>query len=48
MSSGSENNVVYWPRVKEILDTIMHQWEEKWAGKDSRGSTNTTGKLPRT
>ncbi len=30
MSSGSEDNAVYWPRVKEILDGIMHRWEEKW------------------
>ena len=30
MSSGSEDNDVYWPRVKEILDGIMHRWEEKW------------------
>ena len=30
MSSGSEQTPVYWPRVKEILDGIMHKWEEKW------------------
>ena len=27
MSTGPSNNmVVYWPRVKEILDDIMHRW----------------------
>lgn len=28
-----EGNVVYWPRVKEILDGIMRRWEERW-GRD--------------
>ena len=31
MKEGSpEDNVVYWPRVKEILDRIMKRWEERW------------------
>ena len=25
-----ENDVVYWPRVKEILDGIMARWVERW------------------
>ena len=34
MSEGSSNEkVVYWPRVKELLDGIMHKWEERW-GRD--------------
>ena len=23
-------SVVYWPRVKEILDNIMERWKERW------------------
>ena len=26
-------NVVYWPRVKEILDGIMERWKTRW-GRD--------------
>ena len=24
------DNVVYWPRVKEILDGLMERWKERW------------------
>ena len=31
MSENSTNDsVVYWPRVKEILDRIMERWIERW------------------
>ena len=31
MSQESNNDpVVYWPRVKEILDGIMERWIERW------------------
>ena len=31
MSENSTNDsVVYWPRVKEILDHIMERWIERW------------------
>jgi hypothetical protein len=30
MSESSNDNVVYWPRVKEILDGIMERWKERW------------------
>ena len=34
MSQGRpEDNVVYWPRVKEILDGIMERWKER-RGRD--------------
>ena len=34
MSEGSSNEkVVYWPRVKELLDGIMARWVERW-GRD--------------
>ena len=29
-NSEPDENVVYWPRVKELLDRIMHAWEERW------------------
>ena len=31
--SRSEDNVVYWPRVKEILDGIMERWKQR-RGRD--------------
>ena len=34
MSENLNNvNVVYWPRVKEILDGVMERWKERW-GRD--------------
>ena len=31
MSEGQTNdNVIYWPRVKEILDGIMERWKGRW------------------
>ena len=31
MSEDSEQaQIVYWPRVKEILDGIMARWIERW------------------
>ncbi len=30
MSESSNDNVVYWPRVKEILENIMERWKERW------------------
>tara|TARA_B110000014_G_C19712773_1_gene372745 strand:+ start:206 stop:547 length:342 start_codon:yes stop_codon:yes gene_type:complete len=30
MSTESNQPPVYWPRVKEILDDVMHRWEERW------------------
>ena len=30
MSTESNQSPVYWPRVKEILDDVMHRWEERW------------------
>ena len=31
MSDNAANdNVVYWPRVKEILDGVMDRWKERW------------------
>ncbi len=31
MSDSSANeNVVYWPRVKEILDGVMERWIQRW------------------
>ena len=34
MSEESSNEkVVYWPRVKELLDGIMAKWVERW-GRD--------------
>ena len=30
MSDGAGDNVVYWPRVKEILDGIMERWKDRW------------------
>jgi len=34
MSENSTNdNVVYWPRVKEILDGVMERWKQRW-GRD--------------
>ena len=34
MSDNAANdNVVYWPRVKEILDGLMDRWKERW-GRD--------------
>ena len=29
----TNDNVAYWPRVKEILDGIMERWKERW-GRD--------------
>ena len=29
----SNENPVYWPRVKEILDAVMERWIERW-GRD--------------
>ncbi|PKB77899.1 MAG: hypothetical protein BZY88_20455 [SAR202 cluster bacterium Io17-Chloro-G9] len=29
--------VVYWPRVKEILDGIMDRWKERWGREPSPG-----------
>ncbi len=26
----AEDNAVYWPRVKEILDGIMERWKQRW------------------
>ena len=26
----ADDNVVYWPRVKEILDGVMARWKERW------------------
>ena len=28
--STGEAQVVYWPRVKELLDGIMERWKERW------------------
>lgn len=28
--SPGNDNVVYWPRVKEILDGIMERWKQRW------------------
>ena len=34
MSEDSNNHeVVYWPRVKEILEGIMERWKQRW-GRD--------------
>ena len=30
MSVSAGDTVVYWPRVKEILDGIMERWKERW------------------
>ena len=30
MSQDSNLSPVYWPRVKEILDTIMERWKVRW------------------
>jgi hypothetical protein len=30
MTQETNEVVVYWPRVKEILDTIMERWKERW------------------
>ena len=30
MSDSTGDTVVYWPRVKEILDGIMERWKERW------------------
>ena len=30
MSTESNQSPVYWARVKEILDDVMHRWEERW------------------
>jgi hypothetical protein len=37
MSEGAEENVVYWPRVKELLDGIMGRWEERWGRRPLPG-----------
>ena len=38
MSEDSEQTqVVYWPRVKEILDGIMARWIERWGRKPLPG-----------
>lgn len=26
----TNNSVVYWPRVKEILDGVMERWKQRW------------------
>ena len=28
--SSATDKVVYWPRVKEILDGIMDRWKQRW------------------
>ena len=34
MSDNAANdNMVYWPRVKDILDGLMGRWKERW-GRD--------------
>lgn len=30
---SSNDKIVYWPRVKEILDGIMERWKQRW-GRD--------------
>ena len=30
MSTEPDYSPVYWPRVKQILDDVMHKWEERW------------------
>ena len=30
MSTEADYSPVYWPRVKQILDDVMHKWEERW------------------
>ncbi|MDA0734728.1 MAG: hypothetical protein O2909_08855 [Chloroflexi bacterium] len=30
MTDNSTHTPIYWPRVKEILDTIMARWKERW------------------
>ena len=31
--NAAGDNVVYWPRVKEILDGLMDRWKERWASR---------------
>jgi hypothetical protein len=38
MSTGPSNNmVVYWPRVKEIMDGIMERWKVRWGREPYAG-----------
>ena len=30
MSTEPDYSPIYWPRVKQILDDVMHKWEERW------------------
>ena len=35
--SPAGDNVVYWPRVNEILEGIMGRWKERWGREPAPG-----------
>lgn len=43
----SNDNVVYWPRVKEILDGIMARWKDKWGREPLPGIHKYYWETPR-
>ena len=42
----TEVQVVYWPRVKEILDGIMARWTERWGRQPLPGIHSYYGETP--
>ena len=44
--NAAGNNVVYWPRVKEILDGLMDRWKERWGRQPGLGIHTYYWKTP--